>query len=620
MNLVKYMNQNKLRFFFLLFVFFLSETAMVTPLVSTTNSVSPLQIQNLNNQITPLTASQLANTPTASVNLKSSLDQALFDWVNASKPLSPSLYKMDVNNNPIITVFAPPGSDLQSLNHYMNVNSFIDLGEYGLIVLGSVSSTTNLLSMVSFNPLIKVSSDPLDSYLNSLFVNSSISQPISNSPNQFVSQNTMGITQANAMNCGNLTVTQSCNGTGVTIAMVDGGVDFGNSDLSNASALDANGLPMSFDTEGWSLVATPLTVGKDIPISKDNTTLLFNNVPTSTLDKLQINDPGNVAVNGQPILDLSRGWEYWHNVEGFMSPQNWKINASWINQPGQAPPKFGIGVEQWQDLYTGNIYPGYFYALLIDLDHDGQYDSVVIDMATSAWATYLKYISDGGSVTPMSQIQPDFNFANDKVVSWFTNNQRQQMGLSPASGSSYTFAVDWNGDGVNDWSYGSMASAYNHWNFLPINQTQNGKIIHGVDPQGSGFVALYPFGYGFSEHGTFTSSVAVSRGLVPYNVFSNNTGSWDYPYGNSSTRTLPGAASGANLMSVSWGSSPQDELLAWFWAAGFNLNTTISANTADITGAQWIWSGHVRANITSNSWGIGGLYWGGFWGTDWISD
>ena len=73
-------------------------------------------------------------------------------------------------------------------------------------------------------------------------------------------------------------------------------------------------------------------------------------------------------------------------------------------------------------------------------------------------------------------------------------------------------------------------------------------------------------------------------------------------------------------MSVSWGSSPQDELLAWFWAAGFNLNTTIRANTADITGAQWVWSGHVRANITSNSWGIGGLYWGGFWGTDWISD
>ena len=266
MNLVKYMNQNKLRFFLLLFVFFLSETAMVTPLVSTTNSVSPLQIQNLNNQITPLTPSQLANTPTTSVNLKSSLDQALFDWVNASKPLDPSLYKMDVNYNPIITVFAPPGSNLQSINNYMNVNSFIDLGEYGLIILGSVSSATNLLSMVSFNPLIKVSSDPLDSYLNTLFANSSISQPISNSPNQFVSQNTMGITQANTV-CENSTLAFQCNGAGVTIAMVDGGVDFGNSDLSNASALDANGLPMSFDTEGWSLVATPLTVGKDIPFS-----------------------------------------------------------------------------------------------------------------------------------------------------------------------------------------------------------------------------------------------------------------------------------------------------------------------------------------------------------------
>ena len=196
----------------------------------------------------------------------------------------------------------------------------------------------------------------------------------------------MFIPQANAM---------GYNGTGVTIAMVDGGTDFGSSDLTPALALDSQGLPKSFDTESWSLVATPLTVGKDIPISSDNTTLLFNKVPSSTLDKLRINS------------DVSQSWQFWHKDENFMAPQNWIINASWIGQPNQAPPKFGVGVEQWKDLYTDNLYFGYFYALLLDLNHDGLYDSVVIDMQTSAWASYLRYVSGGGSVTPISNVTPD---------------------------------------------------------------------------------------------------------------------------------------------------------------------------------------------------------------------
>ena len=611
---------NQIKGIFIIIAFLLSAIAMVLPLINA-NSVNPLILlsEQHNQQTGSLQPNPFSNSLSTTSGssatrhslLKTTLDPALFNWVNSSTPLKPSQYQFDVNNNPVITVFAQPGSNLQLINKYMHISSFVDLGSLGYIILGSILSASNLVSMTLNNPYIRVSSDPYDATIaKNLSAGNLQSNIYSQSPS--ITNNGMFISQANNMSCGG----NSCNGTGVTIAMVDGGVDFGNSDLQSALALDTQGLPTSFDSEGWSLVATPLTVGKDIPISHDNTTLLFNEVNSTTLDKLKINDPGNVAVNGQPILDLSRGWEYWHNTQDFMSPQNWKINANWIGHVGQAPPKFGVGVEQWSDIETGQHYYGYFYALLLDTNSDGKYDSIVIDMATSAWATYLKYVADGGHAFPSSYIKPDFNFANDKVVTWENNKQRGTL----ATGADYTFAIDWNNDSVNDWSYGSLANAYNRYNFLPINQTLYGKIVHGVDPQGYGFAALYPFGYGFAEHGTWTSSVAVSRGLVNYNVFSNNTNSWDYPFGNSSTRTLPGSASGASLMSISFGATPQDDLLAWFWAAGFDLTSNVSKNTAIITGAQWKWSGHVRANITSNSWGLGGLYWGGFWGSDWISD
>ena len=581
-------------------VFLLSSFTVTGSSTTPTTTNNFIQTQSIPKQSINLGSATAASTLQPSLNLQNNLDNALFNWINNSIPLNPANYRMDPNNNPIITVFALPGSNLQAINQNMAINSFVDLGMYGYIILGSANSPTNLVSMVQSNPLIKISSDPYGSYLDSLYGNTPAIQQNAYTPSDFVSNDQMFIPQANAMNCGGL----SCNGTGVTIAMVDGGTDFGSSDLEPAMALDSQGLPKSFDTESWSLVATPLTVGKDIPISSDNTTLLFNKVPSTTLDKLRINS------------DISQSWQYWNQYENFMAPQNWIINATWISQPNQAPPKFGVGVEQWKDLYTDNLYYGYFYALLIDLNHDGLYDSVVIDMQTSAWASYLKYVADGGHVTPLSSITPDFNFANNKIVTWETNT----AGNRTAVGKDYTFAIDWNNDGSNDWSYGSLANAYNRFGFLPVNQSTQGAIIHGVDPQGSGFASLYPYGNGFSEHGSWTASVAVSRGIVNYNVFSNNTGSWDYPFGNSSTRTIQGAASGAQLMSLAFGASPQDELVAWFWAAGFDLNSTISQNTADITGAQWKWSGHLRANITSNSWGVGGVYWGGFWGTDWTSD
>ena len=226
-------------------LFLLSTFPMIIPLFQTTTTSTVTPVTTSTNQIASNTPTTLSNTipkslPNTKV-LESTLDKALFNWVNSSTALDPSLYHFDSANHPIITVFAQPGSNLKLINNYMNVNSFVDLGSYGYVILGSVSSAQNLYSMVSTNPYIRVSSDPYISADSAQPLSYNSIQSSTDVPSPSITNDGMFIKQANAA---------GYNGSGVTIAMVDGGADFGNSDIQSAMALDSQGLPTSFDSEG----------------------------------------------------------------------------------------------------------------------------------------------------------------------------------------------------------------------------------------------------------------------------------------------------------------------------------------------------------------------------------
>ncbi|MHA2276483.1 MAG: hypothetical protein ACXAC2_11975 [Candidatus Kariarchaeaceae archaeon] len=502
---------NQLRSIMIIVIFILSIFVFISPLIIEPHSVVDSSVQNPQDNLTsPLGTEENQISDTQDL-MSTVLDNALLEWINSGVAPDPNVYRRSIDNQIVISVFASKSANFNAINKNMAVDSFLDLGEIGYIILGSVSTSRNLKILAESSPYLKINSDPYYDIPKDFGIENEVQTFTDgySTPDQFIGNEEMSISQAHAMDCGGL----SCNGTGVTIAIVDGGTDFGNSDLEPALALDAQGLPKSFDTEGWSLMSTPLTVGIDIPVTGNNSILLFSSVDDNTLSKLQINDPGDIKRGDLPKLNESRGWEYWHQDAQFMKPQNWVINSSWVNYNStQAPPKFGVGVQHWQDMFTDGSSRGYFYALLLDINANGEYDSAVIDMETSAWTTYLNYVGSGGDRTPISEINPDFNFTNNKVISWFTNTERNRT----AKGRDYTFAVDWNGDNVNDWSFGSMANAYNHYGYLAVNESLYGKIVNGVDPDGAGFVTLYPFGFGFSAHGTWTASMAASRGKVDY--------------------------------------------------------------------------------------------------------
>jgi hypothetical protein len=437
---------NQLRSIMIIVIFILSIFVFISPLIIEPHSVVDSSVQNPQDNLTsPLGTEENQISDTQDL-MSTVLDNALLEWINSGVAPDPNVYRRSIDNQIVISVFASKSANFNAINKNMVVDSFLDLGEIGYIILGSVSTSRNLKILAESSPYLKINSDPYYDIPKDFGIENEVQTFTDgySTPDQFIGNEEMSISQAHAMDCGGL----SCNGTGVTIAIVDGGTDFGNSDLEPALALDAQGLPKSFDTEGWSLMSTPLTVGIDIPVTGNNSILLFSSVDDNTLSKLQINDPGDIERGDLPKLNESRDWEYWHQDAQFMKPQNWVINSSWVNYNStQAPPKFGVGVQHWQDMFTDGSSRGYFYALLLDINANGEYDSAVIDMETSAWTTYLNYVGSGGDRTPISEINPDFNFTNNKVISWFTNTERNRT----AKGRDYTFAVDWNGDNVNDW-------------------------------------------------------------------------------------------------------------------------------------------------------------------------
>ncbi|MFW9927795.1 MAG: S8 family serine peptidase [Candidatus Thorarchaeota archaeon] len=567
-------------------VFLISVLAAVAfigiPTSTTTVEVMNTRIPtvNINNpaaSITNPTPNTPAATPTQTV-LQSILDTALYDWVTTGTLSKDVTHDVFGNTRIIMLVYKP---NVQVINKYMNVASHFNYGDYYLI-LGSVSNTQNLQTLALYGGQLvniesshKTQTDQTSNILDKYGPNPT--------PNQFAADSELFVNQGLA---------SQYNGSGTTIAIFDDPVDFGSSDLAPAYALDSNGLPTSLDTAGWSLVATPLAAGTDVALSSDNSTLMFsegfNSSLLSTLDEFGIAD-----------------YNFWHDNYYLWAPKDWKIDPNWVDQNAtQAPPKFGVF---WQNIpLTDGISGGdnglswqYGYALIIDKNGDGKYDSAIIDMNTSAFVTYEFYTGNyGGEALPQVPFSPDYDFTNDKVVTWLPNSANKPQ--------DFVFAADWNHDGANDWSWGAMANAYNRFGYLSVNQSLYGKVIAGVDPDGAGF-SLYhagtDFGSPHGEHGTIASSMAVSRGIVDYYVYNNQPGSWDYPYGNSTTYNLTGSAPGASLLSTS-NADTWDYFFGWFWAAGFNLNSTVPDSLTDLQGSSWTWSGQLRANLTTNSWGF----------------
>ena len=344
------------------------------------------------------------------------------------------------------------------------------------------------------------------------------------------------------------------NGSGVTVAIVDTGVDFGNPDISNAVARDAEGKPIAIDADEQGLVITNTTFQAKME-SLEN-----QNIMRSSSD-IQITSKGiflDIWNQG-----LGTDIKYWNGTEILTAhlAENFKIGEDTKNFILSKSGVYHFGLLMEKDSFGGPGANEIFYpVLVVDSRTAGLYDSVYVDFSS----TYARW---AGSM------EADYSFFDE------TSHH--------VGDGSEILASDLTGDGMPDISAGLLgAQILDVWGVFQ-NQTSeydtilgfpSGVLLPGLDPKGD-FIGVM---FDFEPHGTFCAANVASRGVVEYDV-----------YGNGTTYKLPGIAPDSSIIAAKalW---LGDVFYTWMWVSGFDL---------DAKSGRWVYTGRHRAEVVSNSWG-----------------
>ncbi len=355
-------------------------------------------------------------------------------------------------------------------------------------------------------------------------------------------------------------------GKGVTVGVVDSGVDFGIADLGPEAIARYNGTPLLIDSDEIGLTLTVAETNRTGDLLQVETPVLFIDgffLQAGYTDSgwlLYISPNGNVAYLTFNISQF--------NVSGITSG---------------APIKFGLSV-QTQLLSYGGLGTLQFTlpVILVDRNQDNLYDTVYADTST-IYYLFLQALNITGTVeTSPDPAWFDLSFADEKPV--YYGNE--------------VIARDFNGDGENDFSGGSLAGYVYDWlgvlTGLPIDTPgwhaaldMAGLILPGMDAQGGNYVA---FVYDFIGHGTSVASVIAGRGKTTINL-----GYGEYK--------LKGIAPEAKLAANTGLINPY---VSQLFLAGL-----------DQAGYPWEWTytGAHKVDIISNSWGLSAIGLIGFMST-----
>ena len=361
-------------------------------------------------------------------------------------------------------------------------------------------------------------------------------------------------------------------GRGITVGIVDTGVDFSNPDIRQSLARDNLNHPLMLDADGQGLVITNATFFAFI--DKDGIIRNYSKpVPEGFTSSVYQAKDGI-------FLDLNRGGS------GVDIP----IYNSFFPEIGQAPTfngtlsddmKIGNSNRDYIRSQSGVYHLGIIYqgalqgqysrvqvvpVLVVDSTVPGVYDTIIPDMSTS-WEDYTR-------LDLQSNQRPnyDFDFTDEKPI---------------VLGSGNEFLVyDSDGDGKIDYSAGVVgARVLDVYNVISNKTTDiddslravNGTLLGPLDENGNFFGVMTDF----VGHGTSSAASIASQGKQKYNI-----------YNNTDTYLIQGAAPGAKILPIKalWFG---DTVYSWLWAAGFENN-----------GRYWNFTGEPKADILSNSWGI----------------
>jgi len=352
-------------------------------------------------------------------------------------------------------------------------------------------------------------------------------------------------------------------GRGVTIAIVDTGTDFVIPDLQQAVARDSSGEAISFDPDGQSFVITSLIVHKEGKVLK-----------TSGLSVDVWNAASYVETSTatSPVETIKLRFDYGA--------------PSVLSKSGNY--HFGILQESIQDVMSSETVTIDFPVVVVDSTVPNVYDTVFVDMSTGYYNFLQQYASKLNREASQSLgLRLRWPTPN---ASW---NDHSFADESPRKvGGTDFLQFDAGGDNVPDFSAGMLAFGVD----LSGRTGRYFSLLPPIDPNGN-FINVF---FDFESHGTSTASNAASRGLLKRDIYHNGT-----------LISLPGVAPEAKVMGVKalW---LGEVTLGWYYAAGFDWNTTDSS---------FKYTGRHRADIISNSWGDSDPIWdlGSTFGADYMS-
>jgi hypothetical protein len=369
-------------------------------------------------------------------------------------------------------------------------------------------------------------------------------------------------------------------GAGVTIAIVDTGVDFSNPDVRHSLARDQNNRPMMLDPDGQGLVLTNATfIAKINDLGQiENATKKFIEEKNKSLAK---NATSTVYVTKNGVfLNLRQGgkgtqiqiYNSFFPASGPSPMFNGTITDDYkIGKSGRDYIRSASGVYHFGIIYQGAM-QGPFASvqavpvLVVDSQTPGVYDTIIPDLTTS-WKDYTRFDLKKGE-----KPNYDFDFTDEPAIKLGAGNE--------------FLVYDSDRDGKPDYSAGTVgAQVLDIYGIIAqkksavdkVLKATNGTLLAPIDPAGNYFGVMSDF----VGHGTAAAASIASKGKEKYDI-----------YNNTKKYTLPGVAPNAKILPVKalWFG---DTVYGWLWAAGFdNDNST------------WKFSGKPRADIISNSWGL----------------
>jgi subtilisin family serine protease len=329
-------------------------------------------------------------------------------------------------------------------------------------------------------------------------------------------------------------------GDGVTIAIVDTGVDYGSLGLgywNDVMARDILGYPATFDADAMCLVYT------------DTTLTAFTNASGTFIPTAGLN----------PLVYMVGGFiSYFSRLFGDVFPSDMDVTG--ILDDGDEC-HWGI---MFQSLFGLDLFP----VLVIDSNTDGVYDTVYVDMSFDwCWIPYWYYLVTGGTWPYWpAPWPPDFSFADE----------------TPLDITNSVGARDFTGDGIYDLSVSSLGYFLDVWGASP-NEEDRGLVLQPIDKSGNYACFVYDF-YG---HGTSCASCAAGRDLG--HPFFGSGIAYDAKI-MGVTALYMGDVIEGELWAAGFDLIPGTE--GWWYIPGYGT-----------VYGFWMYTGNHKADIISNSWG-----------------